>query len=147
MNTKARGINLEEDMNFCTELNGNPFSSCQNTETKISISWRPHISVKNLVPIYWVDVKVFQVKSLTCWWCLTEGLGITKYPLGTMNACSKLPGNPVNSCQDITIWTIVLDRPTNRHYCRCSHATDMPFLTFYISLEEYCPFPSHMLSY
>ncbi len=31
------------------------------------------------------------------------------HPVGTMNYCTKSNGNPSNNCEDISVWTKVVD--------------------------------------
>ncbi len=88
-------------MNICTKCHGNQPDN-----------WH-HISLQN--------------KMSTCWWRYRESQGTTRIrkiqALGTMDVCTKFHGNPSKSCQFISVWTEVVERPADILTLSSSRAT------------------------
>ncbi len=63
------------------------------------------------------DLWLKKPKMSTSWWRWRKSQGITKvlsiYPPGTMNVSTRFHGSPSNICWHISVWTKVMNRPTN----------------------------------
>ena len=86
------------------------FTSCTNEITTLFSS--AHACNASM----YVDVEVFYwiIENFDLLGVQVKGKVSRSHPLGTMNLCTKFDVNPSNCCWDISSWTKVADRPTNR---------------------------------
>lgn len=93
--TKVTGMYCLGTFNICFKFPGNPSNSCKDITLWIQMS--------------------------TSWWKVNEKSEDDQshcssriLSLGTINVCTKDHGNPSNCCHDISVWTNVVDWPTDK---------------------------------
>ncbi len=103
----------------------------------------------NLMAIHPTVVKTFHSNSRMSTSLWHEEKSVDRlsriHYLGTMNICTRFYRNPSNSCWDISVWTKVVDRPTDQHWHPWGHGLKQSRLHFNFYMEDGTEFLSYIL--